>query len=153
MMQEALFYGFSLERYVPDKLPASQDRPVRRSFGLRVARRMKEGIVGGEAFAVRSFFLAASDGGEHQSYGSQNSHLASLLPIKMRQVWKPCPQFAGRDLLVTLEKVHAISFNAGGQLRLEFRFNQSGVGVDVSASSTLAMCATNSRTALRRLGC
>ena len=52
--------------------------------GLRVARRMKEGIVGGEAFALQSFFLAASDGGEHK--GTGRLHLASLVPIKMRQV-------------------------------------------------------------------
>jgi hypothetical protein len=75
--QEALFYGFSLERHVPgDHLLRKIDRFVdlsgvrahlepyysdvlRKLFETVVARCMREGLVGGEAFAVGASLIVA----------------------------------------------------------------------------------------------
>src|SRR5260370_367771 len=53
VMQEALFYGFSLERHVPDH------HMLRHLFETVVARGMAEGLVGGEAFAVDASTIVA----------------------------------------------------------------------------------------------
>jgi hypothetical protein len=67
VMREA-FYGFSLEQYVPDDhllrkidrfVDLSEVRLLRKLFETVVGRCMKEGIVGGEAFAVDASIIAA----------------------------------------------------------------------------------------------